>query len=442
MKAHQAGVLQWIDTHQDDIVRYLQDLIRIPSVNPWFAEEPALSREADVQAYLADHLSGLGGEVAQWEPDAGQLSRYKGMAGYYAGRDFTNRPNLAAAFPGTGEGRSLLLMGHIDVVKAGSNWTKDPFGGTVEGGNIYGRGTVDMKGGMTAMIKALEAVVRSGVRLKGTVTVGSVVDEEAGGMGTLDFIHQGFRADACIMAEATNFSIAPLCRGILWGKLVIPGRSGHIEMPQADWREGGAVDAIAKTRLYLDQFRRLNDDWKIRKQHPLLPIPCQLLVAEIHAGEYPTSYANRSEIVFNAQYLPSERDEKRMGGNVKREIEAFIRSVADTDPWLREHPPQVEWLVDADCGETDAGHPFIDTCFAALRQLNIASTVMGQCSHTDMGWPINVGIPTVNFGPGEPRLAHQSDEYLPVAELIAATKAIALTIMDWCGVEGEETSIE
>jgi acetylornithine deacetylase len=111
--------------------------------------------------------------------------------------------------------------------------------------------------------------------------------------------------------------------------------------------------------------------------------------------------------------------------------------VAETDPWLREHPPVIEWLVDADCAETDPHHPFIGTCASALRELGIGPVVMGQSSHTDMGWPINVGIPTVNFGPGKPWLAHQSDEHLPVAELMKATKAIALIILDWCGAEGE-----
>lgn len=434
-------VLAWIDGHEEEIVSYLQDLIVIPSVNPWFHEHPEPSKEKDVQNYLAAHLQKLGGQVSSWEPNADELAVYEGRAGYYAGRDFTDRPNLAAVFAGSGGGRSLLLTGHVDVVMVGSKWSKEPFSRVVEDGLIYGRGTVDMKGGVTAMIKALEAVIASGISLKGDVTVGTVVDEEAGGMGTLDFFHQGYRADACILTESTNLSIAPLCRGILWGKLVIQGRSGHIEMPQADWREGGAVDAISKTNLYLQAFRRLNEDWSIRKTHPQLPLPCQLLVAEVHSGEYPTSYANRSEIVFNAQYLPSERDELNMGGHVKREIEDFIQAVAATDPWLRENPPEVEWMIDADCGETDVTDPFIGTFSHVLQELGIEPVIQGQSSHTDMGWAINVGIPTINFGPGVPWLAHQSDEHLPVSELITATKAIALAIIDWCGVEEEGEAV-
>jgi acetylornithine deacetylase len=97
-------VLEWIDSNEDNIVGYLQDLIRIPSVNPWFFTEPEASKEQDVQRYLARHLKSLGGEVSLWEADADQLTEYEGRAGYYAGRDFTGRPNLAAVFPGSGGG--------------------------------------------------------------------------------------------------------------------------------------------------------------------------------------------------------------------------------------------------------------------------------------------------------------------------------------------------
>jgi acetylornithine deacetylase len=434
----QENIFRWIDEHENEIIDVLRDLIAIPSVNPWFFDEPAPSKEKELQEYIASRLSRLGADIEMWEPNADKLTKYEGMAGYYPGRDFTGRPNLAATFrpsDGISGGKSLLLFGHIDVVKVGSRWTKDPFVGEIEDGKLYGRGAVDMKGGVAAMIMAVEALLRAGYRPASPITVGTVVDEEAGGMGALDFIDHGYRADACILTEPTSLGIAPLCRGILWGKLTVHGRSGHIEMPQGDWRTGGAVDAIDKASLYLEQFKLLNADWAQRKKHPLLPLPCQIYVAQLDAGEYPTSYANKAEIVFNAQYLPSERDEKRVGGHVKREIEQYVASVAATDAWLKENPPEIEWLVDADCAETDAAHPFVTLCVDSLQQIGEEGKIEGLSFHTDMGWPVNVGIPTINFGPGDPRLAHHSDEYVPVQEVIAATKMIALTILNWCGIE-------
>lgn len=430
-------VLQWIDENESEVVAFLQDIIRIPSVNPWFEDDEYPTKEKEIQIFLEKTLQQLGFETRMWEPVADDLAKYEGRAGYYAGRDFTDRPNLYGELKGSGEGKSILLTGHVDVVKAGTNWTTEPFGAEVIDGKIYGRGTTDMKGGIAAMIMAVKAIVDSGIKLAGTIKVGTVADEEAGGMGTLAFVHEGYRADACILTEPTALSVAPLCRGILWGKLIIEGKSGHIEMPQGDWRTGGAVDAIEKTSLYLEHFRHLNADWAVRKTHPLLPIPCQLLVAEIHVGEYPTSFANRSEITFNAQYLPSERDELLMGGHVKREIESFVQAIAQTDPWLKENPPRIEWMIDADCGETSADHEFVQTFTKSLERIGEEVKVEGICSHTDMGWFVNVGIPIVNFGPGEPRIAHQSDEHVSIDELIRSTKAIAATILSWCDTKEE-----
>jgi acetylornithine deacetylase len=236
--------------------------------------------------------------------------------------------------------------------------------------------------------------------------------------------------------------VAPLCRGILWGKLIIPGRSGHIELPQGDWREGGAVDAIALARVYMDHFDRLNAIWRVRKTHPYLPIPCQVYVAQINAGEYPTAFANKAEIVFNAQYLPREKDEMGLGGKVKREIEEFIASVTQTEDWLRENPPRIEWLIDADCGETPVEHPFVQTLQMATDKIRRTTEIEGIGFHTDMGWFTNVGIPTVNFGPGTPRVAHQNNESLHEEELLDATKIIALTILNWCNHEPTEQKNE
>lgn len=428
-------VLAWIDANSEQIVKFLQDLIRIPSVNSWFDCPDEERGEGDAQRFIAEYMKKLGAEVELWEPDVQRLEKYSGQPGHCPGHEFQDRPNLAATVRGAGGGRSLLLMGHIDTVKPGANWTTDPYGGEIREGDIYGRGTVDMKGGIVAMIAALEAIVRSGVKLNGSVCVGTVVDEESGGMGALDFIDMGYRADGCIMTEATSLKIAPLCRGILWGTITIEGRSGHIELPQGDWRNGQAVDAIAKARMLLDQIDWLNRDWALRKVHPLLKIPCQINVGQIVAGEYPSTFANRAEISFDAQFLPSECDQYGGGGVVQKEIEEFVHAVAQTDPWLREHPPVVEWVVNADCAETPADHPFVQTCAESLERIGQAPEMEGSYFHTDMGWPCRVGIPTINFGPGNPADAHQDDERVPIDELIQATKMIALSILSWCGVQ-------
>lgn len=433
MYAQQTAVLNWIDRNNDQIIGFLQELLRIPSVNPWFIpDQPEWAKEDEVQRFIARKMEQLGARIEMWEPDSKQLSKYDGMPGYVRDKSFEGRPNLAATIDGSGNGKSILLFGHIDTVKPGSNWTRDPFGGEIADGSIFGRGAVDMKGGVAAMIMALDAIKQCGITLKGSVCVGTVVEEETSGMGALAFADRGYVADAAIVTEPTNLAIAPLCRGILWGKITISGRSGHIELPQGDWRAGEAVDAIDKMRLILDQFDRLNQEWAIRKQHPLLSIPCQLKVGQVVAGEFPSSFANKAEIYFNAQFLPRERDEVGGGSKVMEEIASFIQAVSMTDPWLKENPPSIEWLVNADCGELDAEHEFVKTCEKSMAMLGKKPVLEGCYFHTDMGWLERVGIPTLNFGPGNPKDAHQHDESVTVDQLIQATKMIALTIMDWC----------
>lgn len=427
-------VLSWIDDHREDIIGLLQRLVQVPSVNPWFLEDPGERYEELVQDLIAEELRFFGAKIDRWQPDPESLSKYEGKPGYYPDHKFDGRPNQAGIIKGSGKGKSLLLTGHVDVVKAGSDWSIDPFSAIRKDGKIIGRGVVDMKGGIAAMISAVKAIYSIGFKNAGDICIGTVVDEEAGGMGTLAFVDRGYRADGCILTEPTDLTIAPLCRGILWGKLTIKGRSGHIELPQADWREGGAVDAIRLSRLFLDELDVLNTNWAGLKVHPLLPMPCQVYVAQFNAGEYPTTFAGQADLVFNAQYLPAERDQNYLGGKVKKEIEDFINAVSQKDEWLIQNPPKIEWLIDADCAETPVDHPFVETCKASLLQVMDNAVLQGIGSHTDMGWFVNVGIPTINFGPGKPSVAHQSNESLNEEDLITATKVLAVIVMNWCGI--------
>ena len=428
--------------HHEETVSLLQELVRVPSVNPFFDGYTIPSREGEVQDILAGRLERLGARIDRWEPDSDALARHAGGPGYYPGRDFRGRPNLVATIPGSGGGRSLMLLGHVDVVSPGEGWTVEPFAAERRDGAVFGRGTADMKGGLAAMVAALEVLRAQGIRLRGDVIVAAVVDEEAGGMGTLAAVDRGYRADGAIIPEPTDLNVAPLCRGILWGRLTIPGRASHIEMPQPHWRDGGAVDAIALGRVFLDAIDQLNARWASSpaKRHPLLPLPCQVSVSMLDAGELPTAYAGRMQITFDAQYLPAERDERGLGGRVKAELEEVFAAIAQELEWLRAHPPAIEWLVDADCGETPGDHPLPRFLYDAARATGTPSRMEGMCSHTDMGLLVNAGIPTVNFGPGSPSVAHQPDEHVLERDLLLATTALALTTAEWCGWEMDQST--
>ncbi len=427
-------VYSWIEDHSNEVISLLTELIEAPSVNAEFDEDEQYKYEQKAQEVLQKYLNEIGMKTKFEYPDAEKLKDYAGKPGYYPDHKFEHRPNLVGVLPGTGGGRSLMLSGHIDVVQRGSKWTHDPFHVQIEDGRLYGRGACDMKGGDTAMTMALKAIEACGIRLKGDVTIATVVDEEAGGMGTLALVAAGHRADGCLITEPTALRIAPLCRGILWGKIVIDGRSGSIEMSPEDWKKGGSVDAIQKGRMYLKAIKNLNQDWALTKNHKYMTLPCQINIAEFHAGQYPTTVADHCEIVFDAQYLPAEKDGNGLGSKVQKELENFVAAVAQTDDWLRENPPHIEWMIDADCGETQEDQPFFKQTVQSAREVHPESRIEGIGFHTDMGWFCNVGIPTMNIGPGDPRLAHHSDEFVPVSELITCTKMIASIIIDWCGI--------
>ena len=330
-----------------------------------------------------------------------------------------------------------MLTGHIDVVPPGAaeHWTTDPFEPVLKNGFLHGRGTVDMKGGVACMLMAVEILKELDIPLSGDIVFTTVVDEEIGGMGSLAMVDRGFRADAGIMTEPTANQIAPLCHGILWGRIIIDGIGGHAELTPNAWYTSGPVDAVQLCRQMLDGIDILNRRWMFdpKKNHPLMDLPNQIIVTQMNAGEHPSSMAGRAEIVIDAQYLPSEKDEFGLGGKVKREIEEHVFNVCQADPYLRKHPARVEWILDADCAEVPADNPFVEVFQQAVEKANLSPVLSGFGAHSDIGLPTGLGnTPTVNFGPGDPAQAHQPNERVSVRDLVDCTKAIALAIEHWC----------
>jgi acetylornithine deacetylase len=423
-----------VHERREELVGLLSELVQIPSVNPVFPDSRPRGEE-QLQIHLRERLERSGFQCELFEPDVQRLERYRGKPGFQDGRNFEHRPNLAGTLRGSGVGRSLMLASHIDVVGVSEDehWLRDPFGGEVDGGYVWGRGSADMKGGTACLLAAVEALLALGLRPGGEVVWASVVDEETGGMGTLAVVDRGYTADAAFMPEPTRRRIVPMCRGILWGDLTIQGRSSHIEIPQADWREGGAVDAIAKARLMLDALDELNADWALRpaKQHPLLPVPNQLYVSMIAAGQHPSSWAEQATITFDIQYTANEADADGVGGEVKREVQEFVAAVAAGDAWLAEHSPILRWTVDANPGEVAMSHPLVQELQRACTRLDLDPSPDGTGFHTDSSILIAAGIPTVVFGPGEPDDAHQVDERVAISDLLDVTAALALTMAEW-----------
>ena len=239
---------------------------------------------------------------------------------------------------GAGGGRSLVVNGHIDVVDAGDalRWTSPPFEADVRDGRIYGRGAVDMKGGIGAALFALEALHACGVRLAGDVVFETVPDEETCAMGTVAAIARGYRADA---GSSRADPAEPLDRDARAPARNAPGRgrSAHAEMNQPHWRDGGGVNAIQKAAALLAGLDRLTADWADRedKRHPprhALGQPDDRARRQLHL-----QHPERCDVALNATYLPGNADESGYGSIPRSEIEQAVAAVAAADDWLAEH---------------------------------------------------------------------------------------------------------
>jgi acetylornithine deacetylase len=145
-----------------------------------------------------------------------------------------------------------VLNGHIDVVSAEprASWTSDPFSAEIRNRRLYGRGACDMKGGIASMVFAVQTLAALGVELAGDLLVATNTDEESSGAGGTALVEHGLKADAGIVTEPTGFDTWVACRGSEYGMITVPGRPGHAEVKQPDWRRGRGRQPIEKAARF------------------------------------------------------------------------------------------------------------------------------------------------------------------------------------------------
>jgi acetylornithine deacetylase len=397
----------------------------IATVCELIAFESDEGRELDIQHHLADLLSGMGMRTDLWEIDLDDVRRHPS---YGAEIERERALGLLGSWGGD-QGPALILNGHVDVVPAGEleRWSVPPYRGTVRDGRVYGRGAVDMKGGLSCAIHAVRALMAAGIKLAGSVMIQPVAGEEDGGVGTLAAMLRGHVADAAIVLEPTELAVAPAQGGALSFRITVPGQAAHGAL-----RTEG-VDPMDYFDRIHTALRQLEHDRNRRLTHPLFAdydIPFAICVGKVQAGIWASTVAEN--LVLEGRYgvgIGEDCDQARA------ELEGAIARVAVHDDWLASHPPLVEWwgarFLPA---AIDADHPLVTTLAASFKQANQAPTsIRGMPYGADMHLLVNQGkTPTVLFGPGDVRMAHVPDEYVPIEDLVAATRALVLTIMRFC----------
>ncbi|MFC7370694.1 peptidase [Fictibacillus iocasae] len=409
----------YLAEHKDEAVAWLSKTIK---------ERSEQGLEKGVQKLVADRLEMIGLEVTTYEPGGEEFINHPYFC---AGRtDFTGSPNVIGVWKGTGGGRSIVLNGHVDVVPAGDlkDWDDDPFSGAVRDGRVYGRGATDMKGGNLSSLLAIQALKKTGCKLKGDVVFHSVIEEESGGAGTLSAILKGFTADAAIIPEPTNMKIFPVQQGSMWFKITVKGKSAH-----GGTRYEG-VSAIEKSMVAVNALLQLEKKRNDRITDPLyrnVPIPVPINIGKITGGNWPSSVPDIVVIEGRIGVAPNESLEM-----VREELEAAMNEL--DDDWLKIHKPAVEWFgAQWLPGAIKTDHDLTKVIMKRFEEVTSSAPVIEASPWgTDGGLLTNAGsTPAVVFGPGVTGLAHYHNEYIEIAKIMEAAEIIALTILDWCGVD-------
>lgn len=395
--------------------------------------------EAALQECLASRLQAAGLEVELWEPQTVYSPR--GATVVSTAEHFRGRPQLLARAFGGGGGRSLLLNGHIDVVPAEprERWATDPFVAHLRGGRLYGRGACDMKGGVAAMVVAVEALHALQVPLCGDLFVNTVTDEESTGAGALATVARGVRADGGIIPEPTALAAWLGARGSLLPRITVSGRPGHAALVHPHHTRGGAVNAVDKMRVVLDVLERLRDDWARRHvaTNPGLAAG-DIVFTSIEAGEWMVSHPATCTLRCHVQYCPEQGSPDGFGEPVEREIEERIGQAAAADSWLRDNPPHVDWPSQAvPAGTVPPEAPIASTLLDTLEGLGRGRRIASRTTLFDAPTFTAAGTPSIGCGPGDITVAHATDEHVEVDELVRAAEVLAITAMRFCGVVGE-----
>lgn len=414
-----ARILTAVDNRGPEMIAFLQDIVRVPSVT---------GEEGAVQQAVAATMSELGLAVDLWVPSVEELAPHALRVGEFS--SFSGRPNVVGTLHGTGGGKSLILNAHIDVVDAGdpTRWTHHPFAAEIHEGRLYGRGACDMKAGLAANLFALAAVKDAGVGLRGDVFVESVISEEDGGAGTLATILRGYRADAAIITEPTHLAVVPAQGGSLVFRLHVPGRSAH-----GCARDEG-VSAVEKFSYLHRALLDFEAERNAAIDHPLYAgtankIPISIGV--VRSGAWPSSVPESLIAEGRAGLVPGE--------SLDSICTAFVDAIdwaADADPWLREHRPTVEWFS----GQFEPAEVSVDApVVTLLREAHRSATgdiarVEAVTYGADMRHFVNfAGIPCAMYGAGDVRLAHFTDESVPLDDVLTVARTIAVAIARFCG---------
>lgn len=394
----------------DDLVDFVQQLTRIPSVNPPGGEGP-------VAELIAQRLQRLGFDPQVVHTPSGRAN--------VIGRYSSGRP-----------GPTLLFNGHMDVLPAGNGWRRDPFGAELEDGKIYGRGVLDMKAGLAAALFAAQAVIESGAEINGDILYTACADEVGGGYeGTGYLASQGLiQADMAVICEPTGPDVFVAHRGALWADIEIVGKAAHGGRP---WL---GVNAISKAAKIVSALETELPPLFAKRTHWCLPSPT-LNIAIVGGGGKYNLVPDTCTIGLDRRLLPGETHEEAL-----EQIRAVLVGVRERDNDGFEF--KLKQVLTIDPAEMPTDAPIVKACQSAYNKVTGAvSRIACTAGFEDGHFLINdLGIPTAMFGPyqpgpqgGDPQhtLSGGYDEHVQVDWLVKCIHVYQQLILDLLGAENQ-----
>jgi acetylornithine deacetylase len=426
-----------IDRLRDQITDFAQRLVQIPSLP---GEEQAAQR------FIAAKLGSLGLDVQILKSSAAELRHHPAFSD--DGISFEERLNVVGTWTASGAahgadgaesgaspGRSLILNGHMDVVPIGDPalWKHPPWSGVVENGKLHGRGACDMKAGLAAAVFAVKALQNLDFEPRGRVVVESVIGEESGGVGTLTTLARGIHADAAILMEPTRLRSCPVHAGALSFRIRIQGRAIHASMKRfgvsAVEKFHGVFAAIEK----LDRDRHLSYETRVVEfakfefKDNIAPIS----IGTVAAGDWLSTVPETLIAEGRFGVFPGESI-----ASAKAALAECLAQITSRDPWLRQHPPRLEWIEGQfEPGRTSLTEPIVEALANAHSQVNAAPPILqGVPYGSDLRLFTEHGkFPAILYGPGDVAYAHTVEEHVELEEVFSCAKVLALLIVDWCG---------
>ncbi len=395
---------EWLSAHADDLIELTRTLVSYRSEN-----RPPRGEEGFCQAFVADYLSRLGLEPDVFQPDdvRGALEH----PAWWPGRDYAGRPNVVARLKGTGGGRSLLFSGHVDVVPAHGKGVHSYWDGELDDGRLYGRGALDMKGGVACYLHALRCLIECGHTPAGDVIVETTVDEEFGGAnGTLACRLRGYAADGAVLAEPTGLAVCHATRGGIQYRLHARGGKGGMDFGGGS--EASALVTLAKAAVALAAVE------------PARGAPIyQFLLQSGEQLPWGTAEGTPTEGVleFWAEIVP---------GTTREMLEEELRSTgaranAGGTPLHWEQRTRFLAALDG-----DPAAPIVTAMQDALPDRPSPTTAPFACDAFMFGE--HSPTPVVVCGPGGDN-PHAPDEYVHVADLHTLAAAYVRLAGAWCG---------